>query len=75
MCREVVHQGGPSNRELLSKLQRLGTQLDLITERLEALEHRGREVSGVESSAADGRDSGGGAGSRGQGVGISHDAD
>ena len=30
--------GGPSNRELLQKLARLGTQLEIIDERLKVLE-------------------------------------
>ena len=38
MCRETVHQGGPSNRELLQKLQRLGDQLEMIDSRLQSLE-------------------------------------
>lgn len=38
MCRETVHQGGPSNRELLQKMIRLGEQLTTIQERLSALE-------------------------------------
>merc|ERR1711865_703238 len=38
MCRETVHQGGPSNRELLQKLIRLGDQLGNIQERLGKLE-------------------------------------
>ena len=38
MCRETVQQGGPSNRELLQKMQRLSGQLEVIQERLAALE-------------------------------------
>ena len=57
MCRETVHQGGPSNRELLQKLQRLGTQLELIDERLKALEAH------ATGGAKGGGDRGGGGGS------------
>mmetsp|Transcript_36912 Transcript_36912/g.97667 ORF Transcript_36912/g.97667 Transcript_36912/m.97667 type:complete len:140 (-) Transcript_36912:1426-1845(-) len=38
MCRDTVHQGGPSNRELLQKMIRLSEQLGNIQERLGALE-------------------------------------
>lgn len=38
MCRETVHQGGPSNRELLQKMIRLSDQLGNIQERLSTLE-------------------------------------
>ena len=54
MCRETVQQGGPSNRELLAKLQRLGSQLQIIDERLKALE----------------KAQGGGGGARRQGGGL-----
>jgi hypothetical protein len=53
MCRETVHQGGPSNRELLQKLQRLSTQLSLIDERLKSLEAAQRQ-SAVRGAGAGG---------------------
>ena len=40
MCRETVHQGGPSNRELLHKMIRLSEQLEIIQQRLTTLEGR-----------------------------------
>jgi len=47
MCRETVHQGGPSNRELLQKLIRISDQMSNIQERLSALE---THVGGSSSS-------------------------
>lgn len=58
MCRETVHQGGPSNRELLQKLARLGTQLEIIDERLRVLEKH--SLRGGGSGFAGGGDGGGG---------------
>jgi len=48
MCRETVQQSGPSNRELLERLQRLGTQLEVINDRLGALEDHARKNVHVE---------------------------
>eukprot|EP00325_Prymnesiales_sp_UTEX-LB-985_P034518 CAMPEP_0174729658 /NCGR_PEP_ID=MMETSP1094-20130205/54091_1 /TAXON_ID=156173 /ORGANISM="Chrysochromulina brevifilum, Strain UTEX LB 985" /LENGTH=475 /DNA_ID=CAMNT_0015931795 /DNA_START=42 /DNA_END=1469 /DNA_ORIENTATION=- len=45
MCRETVHQGGPSNRELLQKMIRLGDQLANIQERLAKLEQHAEASS------------------------------
>ena len=68
MCRETVQQGGPSNRELLAKLQRLGSQLQIIDERLKALEkaHGGgggarRQGGGLQVESLDPGEGGGGA--------------
>jgi len=49
MCRETVHVGGPSNRELLQKMMRLGEQLGNIQERLSVLE---QHVAGERQSGS-----------------------
>ena len=66
MCRETVHQGGPSNRELLQKLARLGTQLEIIDERLRVLEKHSFPGGGSGKDLGGGH---GGGGSCGSGAG------
>jgi len=66
MCRETVHQGGPSNRELLQKLARLGTQLEIIDERLRVLEKHSFPGGGSGKDLGGGH---GGGGSCGGGAG------
>lgn len=66
MCRETVHQGGPSNRELLQKLSRLGTQLEIIDERLRVLEKHSFPGGGSGKDLGGGH---GGGGSCGGGAG------